>query len=120
MGQTGVQIDPADPKFRAFSERLSRRLKLFMGRKMDDRLIVDMQRAIDRARSNAKAHGLSLPKLVPFVLPAAGVVEVFRADAEPDAIKATLGFMQMRYGASLTDLMFGLKYAYPAFGIPVQ
>lgn len=115
-----IEVDTSDKRFQVFSERLSRRLKLFFGRTVDDALVKDMQAAIDRARSAAILRGLPLPKLVPFVLPKLGVVEVFRADAEPAAINATMGFMMQRYGASLDDLMWGLRRAYPAHGVRLQ
>jgi hypothetical protein len=111
-----VTIEPEDQRMRRFTERMNRRLALFGAAPVvDDKLVKKMQAAVDRVRATAIEDGLRLPPLTVFALPAGRHVEVFRADAEPQAIGMTLAYLQRAYNASAEDLAWGLKRAYPNY-----
>lgn len=109
----GVVVNQTDPRYIAFTKKLCRRLEAFNGRDMDTKLFRDIDRAVERVRAHAVEKGLDLPRLVPFMVPSAKAVEVFRADATREAIAATIFYLVQRYGATPEDLNFGLSLAYP-------
>lgn len=111
-----VEIDMADPRLARWTAKLNKRLAIFRRRGIvDDKLVKEMQAAVNRAHANARDDGLMLPPLTVFALPTGRHVEVFRADAEPQAIGMTLVYLQKAYNASVADLEWGLKRAYPKF-----
>lgn len=95
---------------------LSAKITPFLGRRMHDREIQQIEEICKDHRQRAQLRGLDFPPLAVVVMPTAGNVEIVPGDLDQKGIETLIVNIARKWPTvSAADLAFGIKRAFPDY-----